>query len=139
MGFWQNIFSKKVKNDQNVNVEEKTTENNTVEIESTNNNTVEIKVEKTEEVPNELAQNIIASEVVILPKNETDDTVLENEEVQASEEYPIESFESEASVVVDEAHEIEDDGLTFVPVTESSFVTPQYTEITEGDFEHAII
>ena len=33
MGFWHDIFSKKVKNDQNVNVEEKTDEK-TVENES---------------------------------------------------------------------------------------------------------
>ena len=46
MGFWHDIFSKKVKNDQNVNVEEKTDEK-TVENESTNIcNTVEIKPEK---------------------------------------------------------------------------------------------
>lgn len=124
MGFWHNIFSKKVKNDQNVNVEEKTDEK-TVENESTNNcNTVEIKPEKTEEISNGMISNIINSEVVILPKNEST------------------SNENEASVVVDEAHEIEDDDFDFIPVTDASFITPKYTDITEneeGDFDHAII
>ena len=124
MGFWHNIFAKKVKNDQNVNVEEKTDEK-TVENESTNIcNTVEIKPEKTEEISNDMISNIINSEVVILPKNES-------------------AFnENEASVVVDEAHEIEDDDFDFVPVTDASFITPKYTDITEneeGDFDHAII
>jgi hypothetical protein len=124
MGFWHNIFAKKVKNDQNVNVEEKTDEK-TVENESTNIcNTVEIKPEKTEEISNDMISNIINSEVVILPKNESA------------------SNENEASVVVDEAHEIEDDDFDFVPVTDASFITPKYTDITEneeGDFDHAII
>ena len=124
MGFWHNIFSKKVKDDQNVNVEEKTDEK-TVEIESTNIcNTVEIKPEKTEEISNDMISNIINSEVVILPKNESI------------------SNENEASVVVDEAHEIEDDDFDFVPITDASFITPKYTDITEdteGDFDHAII
>lgn len=124
MGFWHDIFSKKVKNDQNVNVEEKTDEK-TVENESTNIcNTVEIKPEKTEEISNDMISNIINSEVVILPKNEST------------------SNENEASVVVDEAHEIEDDDFDFVPVTDASFITPKYTDITEneeGDFDHAII
>ena len=124
MGFWHDIFSKKVKNDQNVNVEEKTDEK-TVENESTNIcNTVEIKPEKTEEISNDMINNIINSEVVILPKNESI------------------SNENEASVVVDEAHEIEDDDFDFVPVTDASFITPKYTDITEneeGDFDHAIV
>ena len=124
MGFWHDIFSKKVKNDQNVNVEEKTDEK-TVENESTNIcNTVEIKPEKTEEISNDMISNIINSEVVILPKNEST------------------SNENEASVVVDEAHEIEDDDFDFVPVTDASFITPKYTDIIEneeGDFDHAII
>ena len=124
MGFWHNIFAKKVKNDQNVNVEEKTDEK-TVENESTNIcNTVEIKPEKTEEISNDMISNIINSEVVILPKNEST------------------SNENEALVVVDEAHEIEDDDFDFVPVTDASFITPKYTDITEneeGDFDHAIV
>lgn len=124
MGFWHNIFTKKIKNDQNVNVEEKTDET-TVENESTNIcNTVEIKPEKTEEISNDMISNIINSEVVILPKNEST------------------SNENEASVVVDEAHEIEDEDFDFVPVTDASFITPKYTDITEneeGDFDHAII
>ncbi len=124
MGFWHNIFSKKVKNDQNVNVEEKTDEK-TVEIESTNIcNTVEIKPEKTEEISNDMISDIINSEVVILPNNE------------------FSSNENEASVVVDEAHEIEDEDFNFVPVTDASFITPKYTDITEneeGDFDHAIV
>ena len=124
MGFWHDIFSKKVKNDQNVNVEEKTDEK-TVENESTNiRNTVEIKPEKTEEISNDMISNIINSEVVILPKNESI------------------SNENEASVVVDEAHEIEDDDFDFVQVTDASFITPKYTDITEneeGDFDHAIV
>lgn len=124
MGFWHDIFSKKVKNDQNVNVEEKTDEK-TVENESTNIcNTVEIKPEKTEEISNDIISNIINSEVVILPKNESI------------------SNENEASVVVDEAHEIEDDDFDFVQVTDASFITPKYTDITEneeGDFDHAIV
>ena len=124
MGFWHNIFSKKVKDDQNVNVEEKTDEK-TVVNESTNIcNTVEIKPEKTEEISNDMISNIINSEVVILPKNESI------------------SNENEASVVVDEAHEIEDDDFDFVPITDASFITPKYTDITEdteGDFDHAII
>ena len=124
MGFWHDIFSKKVKNDQNVNVEEKTDEK-TVENESTSIcNTVEIKQEKTEEISNDIINNINNSEVVILPKNESI------------------SNENEASVVVVEAHEIEDDDFDFVPVTDSSFITPKYTDIIEneeGDFNHAII
>lgn len=124
MGFWHNIFTKKVKNDQNVNVEEKTDEE-TVENKSTNIcNTVEIKQEKTEEISNDIISNIINSEVVILPKNESI------------------SNENEASVVAVEAHEIEDDDFDFVPVTDASFITPKYTDITEneeGDFNHAII
>ena len=124
MGFWHDIFSKKVKNDQNVNVEEKTDEE-TVENKSTNIcNTVEIKPEKTEEISNDMISNIINSEVVILPKNESI------------------SNENEASVVVDEAHEIEDDDFEFTPVTDASFITPKYTDIIEneeGDFDHAII
>ena len=124
MGFWHDIFSKKVKNDQNVNVEEKTDEK-TVENESTSIcNTVEIKPEKTEEISNDMISNIINSEVVILPKNESI------------------SNENEASVVVDEAHEIEDDDFDFVPVTDACFITPKYTDIIEneeGDFNHAII
>ena len=124
MGFWHNIFAKKVKNDQNVNVEEKTDEK-TVENESTSIcNTVEIKPEKTKEISNDMISNIINSEVVILPKNESI------------------SNENEASVVVVEAHEIEDDDFDFVPVTDSSFITPKYTDITEneeGDFDHAIV
>ena len=124
MGFWHDIFSKKVKNDQNVNVEEKTDEK-TVENESTNIcNTVEIKPEKTEENSNDMISNIINSEVVILPKNESI------------------SNENEASIVVDEAHEIEDDDFNFVQVTDASFITPKYTDITEneeGDFDHAIV
>ena len=120
MGFWHDIFSKKVKNDQNVNVEEKTVGN-----ESTNIcNTIEIKPEKTEEISNDMISNVINSEVVILPKNESS------------------SNENEASVVVDEAHEIEDDDFDFVPVTDTSFITPKYTDIIEneeGDFDHAII
>lgn len=124
MGFWHNIFAKKVKNDQNVNVEEKTDEK-TVENESTNIcNIVEIKPEKTEEISNDMISNIINSEVVILPKNEST------------------SNENEASVVVDEAHEIEDDDFKFAPITDASFITPKYTDITEneeGDFDHAII
>lgn len=124
MGFWHNIFTKKVKNDQNVNVEEKTDEE-TVKNESTNIcNTVEIKQEKTEEISNDIISNINNSEVVILPKNESI------------------SNENEASVVVVEAHEIEDDDFDFVPVTDSSFITPKYTDIIEneeGDFNHAII
>lgn len=124
MGFWHNIFAKKVKNDQNVNVEEKTDEE-TVKNESTNIcNTVEIKQEKTEEISNDIINNINNSEVVILPKNESI------------------SNENEASVVVVEAHEIEDDDFDFVPVTDSSFITPKYTDIIEneeGDFNHAII
>ena len=124
MGFWHNIFAKKVKNDQNVNVEEKTDEE-TVKNESTNIcNTVEIKQEKTEEISNDTISNIINSEVVILPKNESI------------------SNENEASVVVDEAHEIEDDDFDFVQITDASFITPKYTDITEneeGDFDHAII
>lgn len=124
MGFWHNIFYKKVKDDKNVNVEEKTDEK-TVD-ESTNIcNTVEIKPEKTEEISNDMISNIINSEVVILPKNESI------------------SNENEASVVVDEAHEIEDDDdFDFVPITDASFITPKYTDITEdteGDFDHAII
>lgn len=124
MGFWHDIFSKKVKNDQNVNVEEKTDEK-TVENESTNIcNTVEIKPEKTEEISNDMISNIINSEVVILPKNESI------------------SNENEALVVVDEAHEIEDDDFDFVQITDASFITPKYTDITEneeGDFDHAIV
>ena len=124
MGFWHDIFSKKVKNDQNVNVEEKTDEK-TVENESTNIcNTVEIKPEKTEEISNDMISNIINSEVVILPKNESI------------------SNENEASVVVDEAHEIEDDDFDFVQITDASFITPKYADITEneeGDFDHAIV
>ena len=124
MGFWHNIFAKKVKNDQNVNVEEKA-DKETAENESTNiSNTVEIKQEKTEEISNDIISNIINSEVVILPKNESI------------------SNENEASVVVDEAHEIEDDDFDFVPITDASFITPKYTDITEneeGDFNHAII
>lgn len=125
MGFWHNIFTKKVKNDQNVNVVVEKTEETPVESETTNTcNTVEIKPEKTEEYSNDIVSNIIASEIVVLPKNEP------------------ESVESEASVVVDEAHEIEDEGFNFVPVTDASFVTPKYTDITEyaeGDFDHAIV
>ena len=124
MGFWHNIFAKKVKNDQNVNVEEKTDEE-TVKNESTNIcNTVEIKQEKTEEISNDIINNINNSEVVILPKNESI------------------SNENEASVVVVEAHEIEDDDFDFVPVTDSNFITPKYTDIIEneeGEFNHAII
>ena len=124
MGFWHNIFAKKVKNDQNVNVEEKTDEE-TVKNESTNIcNTVEIKQEKTEEISNDIINNINNSEVVILPKNESI------------------SNENEASVVVVEAHEIEDDDFDCVPVTDSNFITPKYTDIIEneeGDFNHAII
>lgn len=124
MGFWHNIFAKKVKNDQNVNVEEKTDEE-TVENKSTNIcNTVEIKQEKNEEISNDMIGNIINSEVVILPNNE------------------FSSNENEASVVVDEAHEIEDDDFEFIPVTDASFITPKYTDIIEneeGDFDHAII
>lgn len=124
MGFWHNIFAKKVKNDQNVNVEEKSDEE-TVENKSTNIcNTVEIKQEKTEEISNDIISNIINSEVVILPKNESI------------------SNENEASVVMVEAHEIGDDDFDFVPVTDASFITPKYTDIIEneeGDFDHAII
>lgn len=124
MGFWHNIFTKKVKNDQNVNVEVKTDEK-TVKNESANIcNTVEIKPEKTEEISNDIISDIINSEVVILPNNE------------------FSSNENEASVVVVEAHEIGDDDFDFVPVTDASFITPKYTDITEneeGDFNHAII
>lgn len=124
MGFWHNIFSKKVKDNQNVNVEEKTDEK-TVNDKSTNIcTTVEIKPEKTEEISNDMISNIINSEVVILPKNESI------------------SNENEESVVVNEAHEIEDDDFDFVSVTDSSFITPKYTDITEdveGDFDHANI
>lgn len=123
MGFWHNIFSKKVKDDQNVNVEEKT-DKKTVDEFTNICNTVEIKPEKTEEISNDTISNIINSEVVILPKNKSI------------------SNENEASVVVVEAHEIEDDDFDFVPVTDASFITPKYTDITEneeGDFNHAIV